>query len=606
MSNTHGRVDEESAERSTREMIYTPDFVKIFNYNGNAPINKRSVTNSTASPSYPNTSLSSGNQIRPSTPSALSSTITASPDLTWNSNNSHNSNQANRQQSHLQSLLQNTPHQQRPVTRHQIHLPQQTANVAANTYNSGNHNPPPRQQQPPMSINLNYQQQTSGIQYSDVSLPVDQRPVPQQATLVHAPSQNTSLFPPIQSLSNLIPDNINNQYQPIQSQPVQPQPVQQHNAINSNFSTRFVNEILNNNQQYCIRNRAPVQHNYSSYPPPPVQSDHGYYRQVVPNQQPRGQQVTIQPRLPITPQPAHMNTNIQQTIVRQQSHSNPSTQNYNSQVNLNSINQPQRAQTVPQTFVSGSSNTIQNNLLQDEVPPFNFQTITYSRQCTNTVNRYSNPTDEYQIRQRLRARATVPRAPRLPNPQQMIQPQNPPIQQNNFQQQTVVSQSEVRLEPVNGLSHTSNSTVPPPANPSTGGGNNPQIPVSVSSTTTRISSPSLNETRTTSAETNSVREFVNKACQFDGRPLLMMSRSLNATVEMKDNSCQTEEVEKQEVRKDPVLVDRASSPIIFPEEKKVPAIKRKFTVKKRKSNDEKVKEIHVTPSGSDTDIDVVE
>lgn len=85
--------------------------------------------------------------------------------------------------------------------------------------------------------------------------------------------------------------------------------------------------------------------------------------------------------------------------------------------------------------------------------------------------------------------------------------------------------------------------------------------------------------------------FANKACQFD---IEVSHKMLNATVEMVDSSCQTEGL--LQMSEKPIMIDRASSPIIVP----VP-VKRKFTAKRAR------KEIIDTESSdSDTEIQVTD
>lgn len=109
------------------------------------------------------------------------------------------------------------------------------------------------------------------------------------------------------------------------------------------------------------------------------------------------------------------------------------------------------------------------------------------------------------------------------------------------------------------------------------------------------SQPSLPKTSDVEIQANP--EYLNKACQFEGPLRSFVNRSLNATVTMVDNSCQTDG-DYQESKNQKVFVDRASSPI-----QQTPQIRRKFTPKRARLVETKNVQ---SVSGSEEEIDVME
>lgn len=93
-------------------------------------------------------------------------------------------------------------------------------------------------------------------------------------------------------------------------------------------------------------------------------------------------------------------------------------------------------------------------------------------------------------------------------------------------------------------------------------------------------------------------ESLNKACQFEGLPRHLIHRSLNATVLMVDQSCQTDGYNFQESKSDKEFVDRATSPIKQPLQ-----LRRKQTPKRAKLIETKSAQSN---SGSEEEIDVLE
>lgn len=99
-------------------------------------------------------------------------------------------------------------------------------------------------------------------------------------------------------------------------------------------------------------------------------------------------------------------------------------------------------------------------------------------------------------------------------------------------------------------------------------------PVSVSSTTR---TPTVAKMQ--SVEVQASVETFNKACGFDNRYFTMVSKALNATVDMVDAECQTESAPEK------TYVDAACSPIKFPVRMKITAKRRRVEVESKNSSD---------------------
>lgn len=161
-------------------------------------------------------------------------------------------------------------------------------------------------------------------------------------------------------------------------------------------------------------------------------------------------------------------------------------------------------------------------------------------------------------------------------------------QQNQAQQSSSLDSTTNVAQPVRDNSRNSNST--PVVNP-------PSLLSSQQPTTSVPNLPVLSKTCDSETQTNLAPECLNKACQFEGVPKSLASRSLqvNLTPEMVDQSCQTDEDLKKSEK---VFVDRATSPILEPM-----TIRRKFTPKRAKLVETKNNK---SRSSSEEEIDVLE
>lgn len=138
--------------------------------------------------------------------------------------------------------------------------------------------------------------------------------------------------------------------------------------------------------------------------------------------------------------------------------------------------------------------------------------------------------------------------------------------------------------------------------------------VPCSSSSVQSTMPSAPTPKTQTIATQTEQATANKAMQFDGKLKLLENKALNATVQMEDKSCQTDEsLNKPATTK--IYVDRASSPILSAgltilqassQSKHIP-VRMKKTTKRRDLNcngEDTISKVRKLESSSDTDVDI--
>lgn len=142
------------------------------------------------------------------------------------------------------------------------------------------------------------------------------------------------------------------------------------------------------------------------------------------------------------------------------------------------------------------------------------------------------------------------------------------------------------------------------------------VPVvgSYSSSFVQSAMPPAPSPKTQSIATQTEPGTANKAMQFDGKLKLLENKALNATVQMEDKSCQTDELLDKPVTTK-IYVDRASSPVLSAgltvlqannDLKHIP-VRMKKTTKRRDLNcngEEINSKVRKLESSSDTDVDI--
>lgn len=577
--------------RFLEEIPYTPDYTKIFRRQVG---NDNNVVQQSVAPvacsgeniqSIPSivalNAITNGIEASLPTISLPTSSVPPTPPTPTNASPVGNSTSVTQQCSQLQTMLQTTLQQQ-----------PQTFPRLMGHYSSTTHSPTPMQPaqvhmaQSPTTNNLNCTRMN--VSSCSNSLTV---PHPNQITL-----ERIQPYPPNRT-SNQIEPNLQFAHRAANGPTYSYQPGSNVRTVYTNCATTNQCTIRPMDPLCVYRGNPPISQHQQLTPPP---------NQVITGTTtPRQGTQSVSPHMipPVQQQNCTYWPQNQQSADQVQNQQAPSLPNYSNPVDQSYVQpnirqmyviHPSRGSGFNQSQnrggMMGPRNQVPfpNQQIMDQQPSFN--PATYHRRVRGARTRPAAPRHQ---------------SPNLPQPQPAHNQNYPPYTTNQCRElpvQTVITQQTDRRS---DCSECVNTVAPP--NVVLADKSGPQNSASVSSTTAPQASSTLNDCqRRPCANNTSAPELHNKACQFDGNPMLMISKSLNATVETAEIGTQTDSLQIDNVPvKAAEMVDRATSPInCFKLEST--NVKRKFTAKRRKSNDEGELEKRYRRSGSDSDIDVVE